>query len=115
MREVLRDPVRLDHIKESIERLFSFMTGKSVSDLETDPILFFAVVKNFEIIGEAAYKLTHEFRDNHPQTPWSDIIRMRHILVHGYYKVQSAQMMQAYREDLPPLYNQIKDYLEEIK
>lgn len=114
MRESLRDPVRLDHIKDAIERLLAFMEGKTILDLETDPLLFFAVVKNFEIIGEAAYKLTHEFCDSHPETPWSDIIRMRHILVHGYYKVQARQMMHAYENDIPALYKQIKAYLQEI-
>jgi len=90
MRERIRDLARLQHILEHIDRAEQFMQGKSLEDLEKDVLLRYAVVKCLEIIGEAAYMLTLEFKENHPQTPWNVIIKMRHVLVHaycvGYYK-----------------------------
>ncbi len=55
MREVLRDPSRLRHMIDSINNVNQYMEGKSESDLASNSMLFFAVVKNIEIVGEAAY------------------------------------------------------------
>lgn len=62
MRETLRDPLRLKHIVDAIHNVNSYMKGRSENDLITNSMLFFAVVKNIEIIGEAAYKLSTEFK-----------------------------------------------------
>lgn len=89
MREKPRDKGRLLHILQSIANIETFMEGKSAEDFLTDKMLYFAVVKNMEIVGEASYMLTQEFKDNHSETEWKQIISMRHILVHGYYHVDS--------------------------
>ena len=57
MREALRYPSRLRHIVDSINNVNQYMEGKTESDLVSNSMLFFAVVKNIEIVGEAAYKL----------------------------------------------------------
>lgn len=54
---------------EAIDRVLSFMDGRTEADLADDAMLFYAVVKNVEIIGEAAYKLSHNFVEAHPHTP----------------------------------------------
>ena len=90
------------------------MNGKTESDLSSNSMLFYAVVKNIEIVGEAAYKLTHEFKESHPATPWRQIVAMRHILVHGYYQVTASEIFNVYKEDLPMLISQLKGYLEDI-
>jgi len=70
MRELPRDPERLKHIILAIDNATSFTEGKSVEDLQKDPLLFFATVKNVEIIGEASYMISLDFKANHPKTPW---------------------------------------------
>lgn len=115
MREKLRDRGRLEHIAISISNIKNFLKGKTAEDFLLDAMLYFAVVKNMEIIGEAAYMLTHDFKDSHPDTPWRDIINMRHILVHGYYQVDSKEVWSSIKNDLPILEKQIEKYLEEDK
>ena len=66
-------------------------------------MLFYATVKNIEIIGEAAYHLTKAFCKEHPQTPWNDVMRMRNILVHDYYKIRLNEVWKVIQEDLQPL------------
>lgn len=107
MRDIDRDPIRILHMIEAINCVNEFMTGKKSSDLASDKMLFYAVVKNIEIIGEAAYKLTHEFTEMHPEIPWKQIIRMRHILVHGYYQIDAEQLYNVYTEDLPYLFDRL--------
>jgi uncharacterized protein with HEPN domain len=68
MREPVRDQGRLRHILGAIDNVLEFMEGKTTADLRQDRILFYAVVKNIEIIGEAAYMLSEEFKASHPGT-----------------------------------------------
>lgn len=112
MREALRDSSRLRHMLQAMDNINEYMTDKAEEDLMSNSMLFFAVVKNVEIIGEAAYKLTHDFTQAHPETPWRQIIAMRHILVHGYYQVTASEIYNVYKQDLPILYKQIISYLE---
>ena len=114
MREKIKDFDRLLHIKESIDNVFEFMEGKTVNDLANDKLLFYGVVKNVEIIGEAAYMLTKEFIASHPETPWIDIIGMRHILVHGYYTASPLFIWDTYKNDLDVLKQQIEVYISEF-
>lgn len=114
MRETIKDFDRLLHIKESIDNVFEFMEGKTINDLANDKLLFYGVVKNVEIIGEAAYMLTKEFIASHPETPWIDIIGMRHVLVHGYYTASPLFIWDTYKNDLDVLKQQIEVYISEL-
>ena len=114
MREPVRDLGRLQHMLEHIDRAEQFSKGKTLADLENDAMLRYAVVKCIEIIGEAAYMLTNEFRENHPLTPWNVIVKMRHVLVHGYYAIQMPIVMDIIQNDLPVLRSQIEAYIKEL-
>lgn len=111
MREEIKDTVRLEHILEAIDNVNQFMEGKTQQDLEKDKILYFAVVKNIEIIGEASYKLSHTFKESHSSIPWRQIEKMRHVLVHGYYTISSNLLYNVYTEDIPVLESYIKKLL----
>lgn len=114
MREPVRDPARLEHMIEAIDRINSFVNGKSQEEIRMDSILYYAVVKNVEIIGEAAYMLTPEFKEAHPATTWKVIIGMRHFLVHGYFEVDPEEVWNVIDKDLQPLKEQLESYLKEF-
>lgn len=113
MREKLKDRGRLRHILMALDNISEFLEGKSAEDFLSDKLLYFGVVKNLEIIGEASYMLTPEFHTEHPRTSWQDMIRMRHILVHGYYQIDSRIIWDTIVNDLPVLREQILGYLNE--
>lgn len=113
MREKPRDKGRLLHIQTAIGKIEKFLSGKTADDFLLDDVIYYAVVKNMEIIGEASYMLTKEFRESHPATPWNMMIKMRHILVHGYYNVDSRVVWSTIQEDLPTLKTQVEEYLKE--
>ena len=114
MREAIKDCGRLQHMLEHIDRAEQFAQGKSLTDLESDALLRYAIVKCIEIIGEAAYMLTNEFRETHPMTPWNVIVKMRHVLVHGYYAIQMPIVWDILQNDLPVLRPQIEAYIQEL-
>ena len=113
MREPVRDRERLEHILEAIDRVLGFAEGKTKEELETDRMNFYGIVKNIEIIGEAAYKLTKAFRIEHPETPWDDIIKMRHILIHDYFQIDEEAVIYVIEDNLRPLREQVARYLAE--
>jgi len=103
----------LEHIIASIDNIFDFAKGKTIEDLDLNKMMFYAIVKNIEVIGEAAYRLTKTFCKLHPDTPWPSIVRMRHVLVHDYYQIKSKEVWKVINEDLRPLRDQISSYISE--
>jgi uncharacterized protein with HEPN domain len=81
MREPVRDRERLEHIKDAIERIQENINAMSLDNLSSNVLVFYGIVKNIEIIGEAAYNLTNAFRNSHKETPWKSVMSMRNILV----------------------------------
>ena len=114
MRESVRDKERLLHIESAIMKLLEG-TDSVIENIQEGSLEYFGVVKLIEIIGEAVYKLTPEFKNSHTETPWRQIERMRHVLVHGYYTVGYDFIKEVIIEDIPILYIQIKQYLSEIE
>lgn len=114
MRDRERDKLRLIHILEACERIQSYYPLDNIPVLDKRSIEFFGLVKNLEIIGEASYMLTKEFIDLHPATEWNDMIRMRHLMVHGYFHISPEIVKDIIETEISNLYQQINHYLEEF-
>lgn len=112
MRESVRDRDRLEHIVEAIDNILEYAEGKSQAEIEADKLKYYGIVKNIEIIGEAAYKLTKAYRNQHTKTPWDFIMKMRHVLVHDYYQIRPTEVYNVIIDDLPQLRQQISEYLK---
>jgi uncharacterized protein with HEPN domain len=113
MRETVRDRERLEHILEAIDIILTYTVGKSKEELTSDKIRFYGLVKNIEIVGEAAYMLSAEFKEVHPQTPWKVVQGMRHYLVHGYANIDVQELYSTALNDIPVLKQQAEIYLAE--
>lgn len=107
MREKPKDKARLLHMLEAIDNLFEFTKGITFEEYKSNKILRFAVIKNLEIIGEAAYLLTKDFRENHRDIEWNAVIGMRHVLVHGYYQIRDEIVWATLQTELQPLKDKI--------
>ena len=113
MREKLRDKGRLEDIITYSDNVMKLIEGFSLETFEADMRTYYAVMKNIEIVGEAAYMLTKEFKDAHPQTVWPVVEGMRHILVHGYASINANTLFDTAVNGIPELRNQIEQYLSE--
>ena len=114
MRERVNDRGRLEHILDAISNVEEFLQGKDYECLLNDKILYYAVVKNVEIVGEAAYMLSLDFKAEHTDTPWNQIEKMRHVLVHGYYQIMPEVLWLTVTDDLAPLKANVLNYLSEM-
>lgn len=108
MREAERDYGRLIDILEAADNILTFTKGYTMEQLNSDKLRYYAVVKNVEIIGEAAYMLSLQFKEDNKHIPWNDIIRMRHVLVHGYSTIQPDLLWNTALNDVPVLKAQIQ-------
>ena len=87
------------------------MAGRSRADLDTDRMLLFAVVRAIEVVGEAASKLSEEFRAAHPSIPWRAIIGMRNRLIHAYFDIDTQTVWETTTQELPPILNQLRELI----
>jgi len=114
MREELRDSERLEHIIGAIDNIFEFVEGITFDDYRSNKMLRFAVIKNLEIVGEASYMLSNELKAQHTEIEWKDIIALRHVLVHGYYKIRDERVWIMISDNLPQLKEQINQIIENL-
>ena len=112
MREKPKDESRLLHMIEAIDNIMEFTQDVDSESYKKNKVLRFAVIKNLEIIGEAAYLLTKEFREAHSEVEWHVIIGMRHVLVHGYYRIRDEIVWATITQELQPLKKQVMLILE---
>lgn len=115
MREPARDKGRLEDIVQAIDYAIQFAENLSFDEFVNDKCRYFAIVKNVEIVGEASYMLSTEFKENHSELPWKQIVNMRHVLVHGYTNIMPDILWETVQQDLLPLKKQVLKYLEELQ
>lgn len=99
---------------DAIETILANKDKYTFLEVSQDPILFFGFVKHVEIIGEAVYMLTKEFKTEHQEVEWEVIEGMRHVLVHGYYKIKPRQLWATIENDMVPLQAAIGKLLTEL-
>lgn len=98
---------------QAMERIRRYTKGKTFDEFIADDMMYYAVVKNIEILGEAANMLTEEFRNKHPMTPWKLVSGMRNYIVHEYFQVDNNVVWDVITHDLSTLEQQISMYLKE--
>jgi len=74
-------------------------------------ITLLAVMKDIEIIGEAAAKVTKATQLESPEIPWAEILAMRNRLIHGYFDINSDTVWQTISKDIPPLLTHLHSLL----
>ncbi|MDE6378598.1 MAG: DUF86 domain-containing protein [Duncaniella sp.] len=115
MRETVKDPGRIAHMYEAAVILRDKNPDITLESIKENRILFFGLAKLIEIIGEAAYKLTMEFKDSHRELPWDAIIGMRHVMVHGYYTISPEKIWATITSDIPDMIPILEKYLKDLK
>jgi uncharacterized protein with HEPN domain len=81
----------------------SFIENRTRKDLDRDRMLALALVKDIEIIGEAAGRVSADCKASSPQVPWLQMIGMRNRLTHAYFEIDLDIVWQVVTDDLPPL------------
>jgi uncharacterized protein with HEPN domain len=111
---MIRDPLRLGdylgHILEAISQIQNYCEDIDEVTFLKNRMIQDAVIRNFEIIGEASKnveRVAPEFVAAHPDLPLAFAYDMRNLLAHGYYKVDVAVVWKTIERDLPYLQQQV--------
>lgn len=107
-----RDSAYLEHMLEAIARIQRYVGRKGRAAFLASPLLQDAVIRNIEVIGEAAARVRPDYAAQHASIPWRDIVGMRHRLIHGYLKINLDTVWQAVRRDLPLLEHNLRAILQ---
>ena len=102
----------ISHILESIILIEQYTQNISFEEFEKDRKTIDAVIRNFEIIGEASNKLPEEFKKKYPEVPWKSLIGLRNVLIHDYLGVDVAAVWGNIKQELPFLKEQMQSILE---
>jgi uncharacterized protein with HEPN domain len=102
----------LQDILDCIDKIETYTTGMSFEAFDKDAKTIDAVVRNIEIIGEAARNIPKDLVTQTPEIPWRRMSDTRNRVLHEYFGVDTKILWQTITEDLPPLKEQIKHLLE---
>jgi uncharacterized protein with HEPN domain len=106
-----KDPrVYLAQIIERLERIKEFTAGGRKAFLK-DRMAQDAVIRNFEVIGEAAKRVPDDFRRKHPEIPWKGVAAFRDVLIHNYEGVNIQEVWNVIEKDLPHIEKALKSAL----
>lgn len=93
----------IEHMLEAIEKIESYLKGVDFEKFSQDNMLFDAVVREVEIIGEASNRISDDFQKQYPDISWHKVISMRNILIHEYFGVDKELVWSTCQENLPEL------------
>jgi len=104
-----KDTAVIQDIKEAIERIISYISRMEYDDFLHDYKTQDAVIRNIEILGEAAKLLTNKTKEKYPDIPWKDIAGTRDKLIHDYFGVNIDIVWDIAKNEIPTLSAQLQD------
>jgi uncharacterized protein with HEPN domain len=116
-KDELRVPDYLAHIMQAIERIGTYTDDIDEVGFLENKMVQDAVIRNIEIIGEAAHNIEKHhpaFASEHPNVPWEDMYWMRNRVSHGYFSVDLEVIWNTIQRDIPELEQQTKGVLEQL-
>ena len=109
------DLVRLHHMLDSSKAILSFLKGRKRRGLDTDRMLSSAVLREFEIIGEAAGKISQKTKSRFSELPWKQMIGMRNRLIHAYFDISNDIIWKTAKELLPSFCSQLEEIISTLE
>lgn len=104
----------LNDIRESIAKIIKYTDGMSYEQFTTNDMAIDAVIRNFEIIGEASAHISDDVQSACQDIPWFKMKGMRNLVAHEYYKVDLLIVWDTARDSLPILGKQINQIIDEL-
>lgn len=107
------DNMLLQDILDSCNKIIEFTKNHTLESFQKDEIMQLAVIRLFEIVGEASKNLSVDFKKIHEAIPWKLIVGMRNILVHAYREVNIKRLWTTVNNDVPSLIEYITPLIKE--
>ncbi|AFH38438.1 HepT-like ribonuclease domain-containing protein [Thermus thermophilus] len=105
----------LQDMLESLEKIERYTAGLTFERFAQDDRTVDAVVRNLEVIGEAARQIPSEVRERYPEVPWRRVIGLRNVVVHEYFAVDVEIVWTVVRQSLPELKEALRRMMAELE
>ncbi|MFW5758512.1 MAG: DUF86 domain-containing protein [Bacteroidota bacterium] len=109
------DQIYLEDILISMERIIEYIGEKTFEEFVNDNMVVDAVVRNFEIIGEATNNVPEEIKNRHPDMPWRKMYGLRNVVSHAYFGIDHELIWEITQNNLPENIKEIKRIIDEEK
>jgi uncharacterized protein with HEPN domain len=76
-----------EDILNAISKVEAYVFGTTIEEFRKNPMMIDAVIRNFEIIGEAANKIPDILKNEYPDVEWRQMIGFRNVLIHDYFEI----------------------------
>lgn len=106
------DLQRVSHMLIAIKKIFAYTENLGYKEFHEQELVQDAVMKNFEVLGEAAYHVSKELKDKYQQIKWKEVQGLRHVLVHDYYKVNPEILWNTKEEHLHDLQINVEELIQ---
>jgi uncharacterized protein with HEPN domain len=106
------DAIYLNDIQEAILRIEDYIKDGRDTFMET-PMIQDAVIRNFEIIGEATKNLSEDIKQDNSDIPWRQMAGLRDVLIHAYRRVQLTRVWNVIEQNLPQLKQRVQNLLNQ--
>jgi uncharacterized protein with HEPN domain len=106
-----RDAAYLLDILQSAEKVKRYAAGKTLEMFLEDDLLRDAIERNLEIIGEACRRISDQFKQEHAEIPWRQIIAQRNVLIHEYNNIQGEEIWDVVTFHIPKLILNIRSLI----
>lgn len=93
----------IDDIKDSAKQILKYTEDLTFEQFSNNRMVIDAVIRNFQIIGEAVTHISENMQDQYPHIPWRSIRGMRNLLVHDYWGVDLTILWETIQESIPQL------------
>lgn len=97
------DVTRLEHMVEAVREILDYVHGRDLEYVRNDRPLYQLIIRDLEVLGEAASRVSQSYREAHPEVPWRDMIDLRNRLIHAYFDVDLDIVWKTVQHDLPAL------------
>ena len=106
------DTVYLRHILDAIRLIEEYTKGMSENEFLANSMAHDAVVRQIEIIGEAARNISDEFRETHSKLPWGKMTGICNKIIHEYFNINYAIVWDTVKDDLPSLRKSVEKLIK---
>ena len=109
------DTVFLRHIQDASSKIEGYLYDVNETSFHQNALIQDGVIRQIEIIGEAARRISKALQDSYPNIPWKDISGMRNKLIHEYFGVNLMAVWLTATKDVPTLKKEVQKILSELK
>jgi uncharacterized protein with HEPN domain len=110
-----RSELYLKDLLDSMDQVMAYLEGMTFDEFEKDKMRIDAVLRNIQIIGEAARNISEEIKENYPDIPWRRMIGLRNIVVHAYFGVDLEMIWRISTVNIPQTQPQLEKVVEFFK